>query len=279
MSGMSSAGGNDPLRTRLDAAREIAEEVGRYLLDRHGGRIAEAEKPGAGISIMVDAEAERIARERLSQLFPDDALQGEEFPPTPGTSGYTWIVDPLDGTTNYSLGLPVFATAIACLYDAEPVVAAVHAPALGYQYTACRGEGAQQNGQPIHVGQIKELRRAVFMINKAYHPTDRLLAVAGTLLERLRTFRIYGCVSLDLCFAAVGRVDGVLLLPTSVWDFAAGLLVLREAGATIYSNVGLIERPVLDASTRLGILAANPELNAAAAAYVDWEQIDRSPVS
>lgn len=271
--------GADPLRSRLDAARAIAEEIGRCLLERHGRRIAEAEKPGAGISIPVDAEAERIAHDRLSKLFPDDAVQGEEFPPTAGTSGYTWIIDPLDGTTNYSLGLPVFATAIACLYESEPVIAAVHAPALGYQYTACRGEGAYQNGEPIHVGQVQELRRAVFMINKAYHPTDRLLAVAGPLIDRLRTFRIYGCVSLDLCFAADGRVDGVLLLPTSVWDFAAGLLVLREAGATVYSNVGLIEQPVLEASTRLGILAANPDLNAAAAAYVDWEQIDRSPVS
>lgn len=267
--------GTDPWRPRLDAARAIAEEVGRYLLERHGRRVEADEKPGAGISIPVDAEAERIARRRLSQQFPDDAVHGEEFPPTAGTSGYTWIIDPLDGTTNYSLGLPIFATAIACLYESEPVIAMVHAPALGYQYTACQGDGAYRNGRPIQVGQVQELRHAVFMLNKAYHPSDRLLAVAEPLIERLRTFRIYGCVSLDLCFAAEGHVDGVLLLPTNVWDFAAGLLVLREAGATVYSNVGLIEQPVLDVSTRLGILAANPALSAAAAALVDWEQIDR----
>lgn len=271
--------GTDPLRARLDAARAIAEEVGRYLLARHGRRVEAAEKPGAGISIPIDAEGEGIARDRLSRLFPDDAVHGEEFPPTAGTSGYTWIIDPLDGTTNYSLGLPIFATAIACLFESEVLIAVVHAPALGYQYSACRGEGAYQNGRPIQVGQVQELRHAVFMINKAYHPTDRLLAVAGPLIDRLRTFRIYGCVSLDLCFAAEGHVDGVLLLPSNVWDFAAGLLVLLEAGATVYSNVGLIEQPVLDVSTRLGILAANPALSAVAAALVDWEKTDRSPVS
>jgi myo-inositol-1(or 4)-monophosphatase len=262
------------LKTRLEVARSVAEAVGQFLMERHGRPVESAEKPGAGISIPIDAEGERIARQELSARFPDDAIQGEEFAPTPGTSGYTWIIDPLDGTTNYSLGLPTFAVAIACLLEREPVAAVVHAPMLGYQYAASLGSGAFQGDWRIQVRQTQDLRRSVFMINKAYHPIERLLAVALPLMTRLRTYRTFGCVSLDLCLAAEGRVDGILLLPTSVWDFAAGLLVLREAGARIHSNAGVIERPVLEASTRLGILAANPTLSDAAAAHVRWEMID-----
>jgi myo-inositol-1(or 4)-monophosphatase len=222
------------IQARLDWATRIASQVGELLASRFRTGVA-AERKDRGIVTELDRRAERLIAGSLAETFPGDGLLAEEGTGRESTSGYRWVVDPLDGTTNYVAGLPMFAVSLGCLGEGDAaVLGVVHAPALGETFTAVRGGGFDRPDPAAG----PELGAAVFILNKAYHPASLLWTVAGGLAGSVRAFRMFGCVSLDLALVAAGRADGLVLLPADPWDVAAGLLLIEEAGLRVGDLAG-----------------------------------------
>jgi myo-inositol-1(or 4)-monophosphatase len=249
------------IQARLEWATRIAHQVGELLASRFRTGVA-AERKDRGIVTELDRRAERLIAASLAEAFPGDGLLAEEGTGRDSTSGYRWVVDPLDGTTNYVAGLPMFAVSLACLGDggAAALLGVVHAPALGDTFTARRGGGFDRP----HPAAGPDLGAAVFILNKAYHPAPLLWTVAGGLAGSVRAFRMFGCVSLDLVLVAAGRADGLVLLPADPWDVAAGLLVVEEAGLRAGDLAG-----GTNTSGRMGILATSSSLFEPAALLLD----------
>ena len=249
------------IQARLDWATRIAREVGELLLSRFRTGVA-AERKDRGIVTDLDRRAERLIAGSLAEAFPGDGLLAEEGTGRESTSGYRWVVDPLDGTTNYVAGLPMFAVSLGCLGngDAVAVLGVVHAPALGDTFTALRGGGSGRSRPAAG----PDLGAAVFIVNKAYHSAPMLWTAAGALCGSVRAFRMFGCVSLDLALVAAGRADGLVLLPADPWDVAAGLLLIEEAGLRAGDLAG-----GTNTGGRRGILATSSALFGPATMLLD----------
>ncbi|MGI8427347.1 MAG: inositol monophosphatase family protein [Actinomycetota bacterium] len=256
---------------RLEWAAETATEAGKLLLGRFRSGL-KAEEKESGIVTALDREAEELIASRLAKTFPEDGLLSEEGAARPSTSGWKWIVDPLDGTTNYVTGLPFFGTSMACFDDEGAALGVVHAPAFDETFTSLAGMGAMGPTGPLATSKAKTLKKSVFLVNKAYYPPDLVWKAAGGLLNSIRAFRVLGCVSLDLVQVAAGRVDGIVLFPSPSWDLAAGVAILQEAGAAVgflgWETEGRLK--VLDAdpgpAERTGIIACPPSIFSVAVA-------------
>jgi fructose-1,6-bisphosphatase/inositol monophosphatase family enzyme len=189
-----------------------------------------------------------IRRER-----PDDGLMGEEGAGIEGRSGRRWVVDPLDGTTNFLYGFPAWSVSIA-LEDAEgTAVGVVHDPSRGETFSAARGGGAHLNGEPIEASSCDRLELAMVATGFGYG-ADRRAAQAETLtrvLPRVRDIRRPGSAALDLSYVACGRVDAYYERDLKPWDWDAGRLLAAEAGAAVRD---------LDGKPPALVAAATPEL-------------------
>ncbi|MGH2770975.1 MAG: inositol monophosphatase family protein [Actinomycetota bacterium] len=260
---------SDSGRQRLDWARDVAGQVGSLLLPqfRRGVRV---EAKARGIVTEMDRRAEDLIVAALAESFPGDGLYSEEGAASEARDAeWRWIVDPLDGTTNYVSGLPFFSVSLACVSVEGPVLGVVHAPALRETFWALRDVGAWGPDGRLAVTATQKLEDAVFLVNKAYHPASKMWAVAGDLLGAIRAYRTLGCVSLDLALVAAGRCDGLVLLPAEPWDVAAGLLLVREAGARVGNLTGEPVAIVPGEHPPTGLLAATPALYDPAAALLD----------
>ncbi|MGH9303890.1 MAG: inositol monophosphatase family protein [Acidimicrobiales bacterium] len=210
-----------------------------------------------------DRASEALITERLSQARPSDGLLAEEGSRQAGTTGLTWIVDPLDGTINFVYGLPVFGVSVACA-DAEGVfVAAVHDPMRGETFSALRGSGAWLNDQTLALDAGPSLDQALVGTGFGY-ASELRLKQAGLLvavLPAVRDIRRAGAAAIDLCWVASGRLDAYYETGLAPWDRAGGGLVVVEAGGTIDERGDII-----DGATTL--LAAAPGLGAGLASLL-----------
>ena len=187
----------------------------------------------------MDRAAEELIVSGIRDERPDDAILGEEGGRQSGTSGVRWVIDPLDGTTNYLYGHPCFAVSIAAELDGRPVVGVVADPSRREVFTATAGGGAACNGRPVSVSGASDLSRALVATGFSYVAERRAAQAAalGTVLPRVRDIRRNGAAALDLCWVACGRLDGYYEAGLQPWDVAAGLLVATEAGA-VTSGIG-----------------------------------------
>lgn len=184
----------------------------------------------------VDRAAEEAIIEVIRDHYPEHAILGEES----GASGdheYQWIIDPLDGTTNYLHGFPVFSVSIAVARSGTFEHGVVYDPLRQEIFTASRGEGAQLDGRRIRVSKQRSLRRALLATGFPYRITaersDTYLEMLRAVLTEAAGVRRLGSAALDLCYVAAGRVDGFWELGLRKWDLAAGALIIREAGGRI----------------------------------------------
>ena len=173
--------------------------------------------------------------DRLLTARPDDALIGEEGANHAGTSGIEWVVDPIDGTTNYLYRFPGFAVSIAARTEAGAVVGVVNDPLHREVFSARRGAGSWRNGERLAVSTQTRLDQALVATGFGYHPARRAhqADVLRAIVPRIRDIRRLGAASVDLCSVACGRVDAYFEKGLQPWDHAAGALVAAEAGARV----------------------------------------------
>ncbi|HZY75918.1 MAG TPA: inositol monophosphatase family protein, partial [Jatrophihabitantaceae bacterium] len=217
-----------------------------------------------------DKATESWLRDELARLRPDDAVLGEESGAEAGTSAVRWVVDPIDGTVNFVLGLPQYAVSVAAEVDGRTVAGAVLNPATGELFHAHLGGGAYLGDTRLHGPRDVELARAVVGTGFAYaaQRRQRQAAVVAQLLPAVADLRRLGSASLDLCAVAAGRLDAYFEAGLNPWDYAAGLLIATEAGC---AATGLRDRepgPTLAA-------VARPELLADLAALLERLDADR----
>lgn len=238
----------DVLRA-LAVARELAAAAGADLLQRRAAAARAPESKGVRRELVTAADraAEAIVVGGLQRAFPGHAVLAEEGALTAAgarssDAEWTWIVDPLDGTTNYVHGLPHFAVAIALAHEDVPVVGVVHAPALGDTYFGARGHGAhvvRGDGvaQPLRVSRTRELADALLATGFSYVRNepgrDDNSGHVAALLPHCRDLRRLGSAELDLCYVASGAFDGYWELYLAPYDMAAGAVLVREAGGRV----------------------------------------------
>jgi myo-inositol-1(or 4)-monophosphatase len=219
----------------LALARSVAESAGTLLLDAAtGARTAVGTKTSPTDMVTeMDRASEALVMDGLLRARPEDGVLGEEGTARPGTSGVRWVVDPLDGTTNYLYGLPAWAVSVAAEVDGRVVAAAVADPSHGEVYGATLGGGATCNGRRLDVGAGPALATALVGTGFSYEADRRArqAAVLTQVLPRVRDVRRAGAAALDLCWVAAGRLDAFYERGLQRWDLAAGDLVATEAGA------------------------------------------------
>jgi myo-inositol-1(or 4)-monophosphatase len=231
----------------LALAVELASAAGRLASEgrRAGLRHVKTKSSATDMVTEFDGAAERLIVEGLAAARPDDGIVGEEGTTSAGTSGVSWYVDPIDGTTNYLYGIPQWGVSIGVADRSGMLVGVVVAPDLGETFTATRGGGAHLNGDPIAASELGELSRALVATGFSYAAERRGQQglAAAALLPHVRDLRRFGSASLDLCAVACGRVDLYYETGLNSWDMAAGDLIAREAGAVTSDFAGGPARP------------------------------------
>src|SRR5690606_2788884 len=227
---------NHGLARELAAAVRAAKIAGDILLERRGSVTVELKSGHRDLVTEADRLAEEAVNNVLRRAFPAYGIVGEETGVTAGTDGHRWFVDPLDGTTNYAQGLPLFATPIALEKDGELLVGVVHLPVLDETYTAVRGRGAWKNGVPLHVSSADKLENALLVSG---YPNDMSPGRPTnadhmtTLAAQSRGVRLLGAAAIDLVYVASGVFEAYWDLDNSPWDVAAGVLLVQEAGGKV----------------------------------------------
>jgi myo-inositol-1(or 4)-monophosphatase len=220
----------------LELAVSAAHAAGELLLGRFGGPPSGVDAKSSATDMVSDADrdAERLLLDAIARARPDDGLIAEESGHRPGTTGLVWVIDPLDGTTNYLYGIPAWSVSVACRDAEGGLVAVVHDPSTAETFTAVRGAGTLRNGAPVRTTDLGDLTRALVGTGFGYTPERRALqAVAlAHMLPRVRDIRRAGSAALDLAWVACGRLDGFYEAGIRDWDRAAGLLLVTEAGGT-----------------------------------------------
>ncbi|MBA0052002.1 inositol monophosphatase [Streptomyces sp. AJS327] len=218
----------------LDLAREAARRAGTFLCDGRPDDLGVAATKSSPIDVVteMDIASEKLITDFLREHRPDDGFLGEEGASTEGSSGVRWIIDPIDGTVNYLYGLPSWAVSIAAAHHGEVVAGVVEVPTRGETFHATLGGGAFRGDTPLRVRPAPPLEQALIATGFSYVTEQRAAQaeVVRQLLPRVRDVRRSGSVAVDLCDLAAGRLDGLYERGLHLWDFAAGDLIVREAG-------------------------------------------------
>ena len=220
----------------LSIAHRLAEDAGHLLVEgRARAEILATKSTMTDMVTSMDHASEQLIVDGIRAARPDDAIVGEEGTADAGTSGVRWIIDPLDGTTNYLYGIPAFAVSIAVEVDGEVVAGVVVDPSRGETFAAMQAGGASCNGKPVACSEAADLTTSLVGTGFSYESARRARqgAVVADLLPRVRDVRRVGAAAIDLCWVACGRIDAFYERGLQVWDLAAGGLIAHEAGARV----------------------------------------------
>ena len=238
----------------LALAERAARAAGDVLMGWFGGPIRGLDSKTSATDPVTDAdrEAERAIRELLEAERPEDGLLGEEGSRAAGDSGRRWVIDPLDGTVNFLYGIPQWCVSVALEDASGALLGVVFDPLHEELFSAVRGGGAFVNGGQVRVNPTESLERALVATGFSYEARHRAeqAAVVSRLLPQVRDIRRAGSAALDLCWVACGRVDGFYERGVKPWDWAAGRLLVEEAGGVVREHAG----------EPFGLVAAGPAL-------------------
>ena len=243
----------DPLQCAIETAKEAGA-----LLEAHRAKPLEMrEKSGRGdLVTAADGASEALIVARLRAAFPKSAILGEEGGARAGTGEARWLVDPLDGTTNYAHGYPLYCVSIAYEVRGEVLCGVVYAPRLGELYAAERGGGATCNGRPIAVSAVEQIAKSLVCTGFVPAKYERNMRNFSRLSGRAQAVRRDGAAALDLAFVACGRFEAFWEFDLAPWDVAAGALIVREAGGRVSAIDGSDYR-----SDGASILASNARVH------------------
>lgn len=234
----------------LDTAKGAALSAGYMICKETNRPHAVSRKHGFDFVTEVDRRSEEIIRNVIHAAWPDHGFFGEEQVSSGNRSEdellddapeYLWVVDALDGTTNFIRGIPQYAVSIALVHKGEIIVGVVYDPNRDELFSAARGRGAELNGQPIRVSPVKDLSDAI--LSFGYPASD--MEIRRQTAERfsrlsplLGSIRVFNCASLLLCYTACGRIDCTFEQGIHLWDMAAGILLVEEAGGVVSTISG-----------------------------------------
>jgi myo-inositol-1(or 4)-monophosphatase len=240
-------------------AQEAARKAGRLILSQAGNRRILAFKSKIDFVTNVDKNSEKLITSMIRHRFPGHGIMAEEGTNTENKENM-WIIDPLDGTTNFTHGYPFFCVSIALVRNGVQSLGVVYDPIRKEMFHAVAGHGAYLNGKRIHASKAKELKDSLLTTGFYYERGEimrKTLEKMGDFLTRnVHGVRRDGSAALDMCYVACGRIDGYWEYVLSPWDFAAASLIAMEAGAKVTSPSGAPLEMV-----RMGVLAANPGLH------------------
>lgn len=230
---------NSPLF--LTTAVEAVVRAGDVMLERFGTPVRVDKKGAIDLVTEVDLAIEREFRAMIGERFPDHTVLGEEMGGSDSVpEGPCWVFDPIDGTTNFAHGLPIFCSSLALEINGVAEIAAVYDPTRRELFTAERGGGAFLNGAPIQVSSAATLLESVLVTGFPYDVHSRVQEIVGLFAEfvgRARAVRRLGSAAIDLCYVAAGRMDGFWERDLKPWDIAGGALLVAEAGGRL-TNFG-----------------------------------------
>ncbi len=247
----------------LNHATESALQAGE-VLKKYWGKLLNIKQKGFAWDLVTEAddESERVILDLLKNLYPTHSICSEEYGILENAdSDYCWMVDPLDGTTNYTHQYPWVSISIALLFKGAPIAAVVYNPIMQELFQASKGKGALLNGKRIQVSQVASLEHSLLATGFAYdrkENTDNNYVEFCHITQHSQGVRRGGSAALDLAYVAAGRLDGFWERGLKTWDIAAGVLLIEEAGGKVTSYEG---QPVDLATGRL--LASNGNIHEA----------------
>jgi myo-inositol-1(or 4)-monophosphatase len=219
----------------LDVAENAARAAGKLLREslQRGKRVKSV--AAHDIKLEIDVQAQELIGKLLLKQFPEHALYGEEGIAGDQSSDHQWIVDPLDGTVNYFYGIPHFCISIALRVQKEIVVGVIYDPIRDEMWTGLRGDVSKLNGTPIHVSDRAALAEAVISIGlaKTGETINTNFPLLQQMIHRVRKCRVLGSAALDMAYVACGRLDAYIETGISLWDIAAGTLLVENAGGAV----------------------------------------------
>jgi len=216
-------------------AIDSAKEAGKVLLASFSKKYKVMTKAGKEIVTSADLASEKIIISNIKKNFPDHRILSEEEGRVKGSSDYLWVVDPLDGTTNFSMRNPLFSISIALFCGKDPILGLVYVPFLGDLYYAERGGGATLNGKKIKVSSEKKLSNSFFAICHGNSSKDikKSVGIYSKLKGKTRDIRKFGSAAIECAWVASGNIEGFIAPGVKPWDVAAGALIVREAGGAV----------------------------------------------
>jgi myo-inositol-1(or 4)-monophosphatase len=273
-----------PLRELEQLAVEVALEAGRLIVDDRPDSlgVSKTKSSATDVVTVMDQRAQDLLRARLRAARPQDGFLGEEEGGASGSSGVTWVVDPIDGTVNYLYGIPAYAVSVAAVVGDPavpgqwaPVAGAVVDPERGHLFHASLGGGAWRSvdggsGKRLQVGDQSDLSHALVGTGFGYEAPVRVwqTRVLLEVIEHIRDIRRIGSAALDLCHVADGGLDAYFERGLNAWDMAAGWLVLSEAGGLFGGLAGRPADSAMVLAAAPGLFAELDEVVAAAVAHV-----------
>jgi myo-inositol-1(or 4)-monophosphatase len=226
----------------LATAIEAVMRAGEAQMARFGQDMRVEKKGAIDLVTEIDIAIEREFRAMIADRFPDHAVLGEEFGGDDAhLPRFCWVFDPIDGTTNYAHGLPIFCASLALEMDGEPIVSAIYDPNRKELFTAERGQGARLNGRMLQVSSAAALIDSLLVTGFHYDvhkDPGSVMEVFTAFITRARAVRRLGSAALDLCYVAAGRFDGFWERKLQPWDVAGGALIVAEAGGSVTTMTG-----------------------------------------
>jgi myo-inositol-1(or 4)-monophosphatase len=221
----------------IDKIIDIAQQAGNFLKENQG-KISEIIEKGSFTNLVtdIDRKSEAMIVEFIHKNFPNHEILAEEGGATKSSSEYRWIVDPLDGTTNFTHGFPVYCVSIGVEYRGKVVAGVVYDPNFNELFIAEKGSGSFLNGKRIRVTQVRDLNHAMLATGFPYDVKDdpfNCIEHFNTFLLHAQAIRRLGSAALDICYVAAGRLDGFWEVNLHPWDTAAAVLIATEAGAMV----------------------------------------------
>lgn len=240
----------------LQIAKKLAHDAGMMALEyqKKGFKIEQKE----GVNNFVteaDKACEKLIIDTIKHNFPTDSILSEETGEIKGESEFKWIVDPIDGTSNFAHNLPIFGISIGLVKNGKPIAGVVEVPGLGETYWALEGQGAYLNNKKISVSKSSQIKNGLFATGFPYSRAEKYeknMELWNTFYKESHGVRRIGAASVDLCFLAAGRFDGYWEFDLKPWDIAAGKIILEEAGGAITNTDGTLLDP-----KRGSLLASN----------------------
>lgn len=260
----------------VEHGTQIVRETGQALLQamqQGETRLIGAKSTAIDLLTEADEMAQNLIVRRLREAFPDHGIVAEEGDQEAAQHDYVWVVDPIDGTTNYWHRHPAFCVSMALCHHGEPIVGAVYAPWMDELFRASRGGGAFCNDQPLHVSRADRLDQAVVATGFPYQRapgSDNNLVEFGRVMPFVQGIRRCGSAALDLAYVAAGRLDGYWEFHIKPWDIMAGIVLVQEAGGQV-SRV----RTEGEMAGSGGILATNGHIHTALHRRVVGEEAPR----